>query len=95
MDWRTENDTATMKTGNDQSKNLAFRPYHKLFALALVLVSIGLGYWLVRDYLTIEFLADKEDSFRSFQSEFPWLVVFVGIAIYAGVAGLSLSAPRC
>ncbi len=62
----------------------------KLALLALVAFIAGGLYWQFHDFLTLDYLASRENQLRSWQSSFPIGAMVVAIAIYVVVAGLSL-----
>lgn len=59
----------------------------------LLAVVVGVGgtlYWLLRDILSLEYLASREAQMRAWQVDSPMIVAMVAFAVYVAVAGLSL-----
>lgn len=51
---------------------------------------IGVGYYLLRDVLTLDAMAKQEARLRDFQEQNPVMSYVVAFVVYAGVTGLSL-----
>jgi len=67
------------------------RPWiKKLLLVAVVLVIVATIYLQFRETLSIDYLASQESQLRQWQVDFPLLAAMAGVAIYVGVAGLSL-----
>lgn len=62
----------------------------KLFILALFVVAVVIAFTQFRDSLTLESLASREDTLRSYQSNAPIAIIGIAFAIYVTVTGLSL-----
>ncbi|QEG37247.1 TVP38/TMEM64 family protein [Bythopirellula goksoeyrii] len=62
----------------------------KLVLFLTLAGAIGVGYFLLRDVLTLEAMAEQEARLRDFQEHNPIFSYFVAFAVYAGVTGLSL-----
>ncbi|TWU22671.1 TVP38/TMEM64 family protein [Bythopirellula polymerisocia] len=59
--------------------------------LLIVLASVmGIGYFLLRDVLTLEALAEQEARLREFQKRNPSLAYLVVFVAYAAITGISL-----
>lgn len=59
----------------------------------LLIVVVGVGgalYWLLGDFLSLEYLASQEAQMRAWQVDFPLITALVALAVYVAVAGLSL-----
>lgn len=70
------------------------QPQNGLLKKSLVLtVLVGAGgamYWLLRDVLSLEYLASQESQMRVWQVDYPLITAAVALAVYVAVAGLSL-----
>ncbi|QDV23397.1 TVP38/TMEM64 family protein [Aureliella helgolandensis] len=62
----------------------------KPLLLAAVAGVGGSLYWLLRDVLSLEYLASQETQMRVWQVDFPVITAIVALAVYVAVAGLSL-----
>ena len=62
----------------------------KIVLLAVVAGVGGTLYWHLRDVLSLEYLASQESQMRAWQVDSPMISAIVALAIYVGVAGLSL-----
>lgn len=60
-----------------------------LMLLGLIVLA-GLVWFILKDYLDLQYLSGKETELREFQSEHPLLVYGVAFALYVVVTGLSL-----
>lgn len=56
----------------------------------VVVVATILAFWLSRQYLNIEFLAERESSLKSFYTSNPVLVIAIAFLIYVAITGLSI-----
>lgn len=61
----------------------------KIGLLALLIVLAGCGFWLLRDRLSFEYLAERESVLREYRVEYPVWAAIVAIAVYVAVAGFS------
>ena len=59
-----------------------------LFVVVIVLAAIG--FWLSRQFLNVEYLADRELALKSFYQSNPVLVILIAFLVYALVTGLSI-----
>ena len=62
----------------------------KTLLLAVVAGVGGTLYWLLRDVLSLAYLASQEAQMRAWQVDFPMITAIVALAVYVAVAGLSL-----
>lgn len=62
----------------------------KTLLLAAVVGVGGALYWLLGDFLSLEYLASQEAQMRAWQVDFPLITALVALAVYVAVAGLSL-----
>ncbi|MCC7338754.1 MAG: TVP38/TMEM64 family protein [Pirellulaceae bacterium] len=62
----------------------------KTLLLAVVAGVGGTLYWLLRDVLSLAYLASQEAQMRAWQVDFPMVTAIVALAVYVAVAGLSL-----
>lgn len=68
------------KSGNQQ----------RIILLVFVILAAIVGFWLSREYLAIDYLAEKESALRTFYDSQPWLVLAIAFLIYVAVTGLSI-----
>lgn len=61
----------------------------RILIVVAALALIAVGYYF-RDYLTLEFLAEREVQLREYQKSNPILVLILGFILYVVVTGLSL-----
>lgn len=62
----------------------------RLIIFIVVIVAMAIAFWLSREYLNIDFLAEKEASLKAFYAKNPWLVFASAFLIYVAVTGLSI-----
>lgn len=62
----------------------------KVVVLLCVTLAAGVGYWFLRDYLTLPQLAQQEAQLRQFQRQNPIFVYGAAFSVYVVVTGLSL-----
>ncbi len=62
----------------------------KLGLLALLVITVTGGFWLLGDRLSFEYLATKEAALREYHHNFPFWAAVIALAVYVAVAGLSL-----
>ncbi|MEZ6134707.1 MAG: TVP38/TMEM64 family protein [Pirellulaceae bacterium] len=62
----------------------------KIVVLAFLLPIAGILFWLLRDLLSLEYVASQEAQLRAWQVDYPLLSAAIALAIYVAVAGLSL-----
>jgi uncharacterized membrane protein YdjX (TVP38/TMEM64 family) len=62
----------------------------KLLALLVGVAIVAVGYWQLRDVLTLEYLAAQEATLRRWQEDRPLVVFLIALLIYTVVAGLSV-----
>ena len=62
----------------------------KLVVGVVLAIAIVAGVVLLRDKLSLAYLADQEVAFKEFQAAHPLLVFGVAFLVYAGVTGLSI-----
>ncbi|QEG24542.1 TVP38/TMEM64 family protein [Mariniblastus fucicola] len=62
----------------------------KLILLGVVAFATLVAFWFSRQYLSIEFLAEKESALKSFYQSSPALVIAIAFLIYVVVTGLSI-----
>jgi len=58
--------------------------------LVVVIAAMALAFWLSREYLSIDYLANQEASLRSFYQSQPWVVIAIAFVIYVAITGLSI-----
>lgn len=68
------------KSGNPQ----------RIVLLVFVIIAAIVGFWLSREYLAIDYLAEKESDLRAIYDSTPWLVLAIAFLIYVAVTGLSI-----
>ena len=56
----------------------------------LVLAATAVAFWLSREYLNIDFLAEKEASLKTFYAKNPLTVFAIAFLIYVAITGLSI-----
>ena len=62
----------------------------KLIVLAIFGLLTAAGIWLSREYLSIDFLAQRESALQSFYQSSPVLVIAIAFLIYTATTGLSI-----
>ena len=62
------------------------RSKRKLFVFAIAAIFLTVLTWYVKNYVSLEELADQESRFRAYISLKPWRSFFVGFGIYLGLA---------
>lgn len=62
----------------------------KVGLLAVVLLAGGALFWAFSDRLSLDYLAQQEETLRSYRLNYPIITALVAVAIYVGVAGFSL-----
>ncbi len=77
------------------SSELASKPHKRgnakrIGLLALLVVVAFVGYWLLGDRLSMEYLATQESVLREYRQNYPFWAAIVAIAVYIAVAGFSL-----
>ncbi|MCA9129584.1 MAG: TVP38/TMEM64 family protein [Planctomycetales bacterium] len=58
--------------------------------LAISVLVASLLFWAVRDYISLSYLADREEQLRSVQMQYPITSVLAAVLIYVSITGLSL-----
>lgn len=61
-----------------------------MILLAVVAVATIVVFWLSREYLNIDYLAERESSLKSFYHSTPTLVIVIAFVIYVSITGLSI-----
>ena len=56
----------------------------------LLVLAIGLGFWIVRDTVSLEYMATREGALRTYRDEHPALTYALAFSVYVSVTGLSL-----
>lgn len=64
--------------------------YRRLILLIVVAVATIVAFWLSREYLNIDFLAEQESSLKGFYQSTPALVITIAFLIYVAITGLSI-----
>ena len=62
------------------------RSKRKLFVFAIAAIFLTVLAWYVKNYVSLEELADQESRFRAYISLKPWRSFFIGFGIYLGLA---------
>jgi uncharacterized membrane protein YdjX (TVP38/TMEM64 family) len=62
----------------------------RVVILVLVLAAMAVAFWLSREYLNIDFLAEKEASLKTFYAKHPLIVFATAFLIYVAITGLSI-----
>lgn len=62
----------------------------KWLLLLCVVALVGIGYWVIGDRLSFQYLATQEASLRDHRLSHPLLTAMLAIAIYIAVTGFSL-----
>lgn len=63
---------------------------NKLIVLAIVGVLFAIGFYLARNWLSIDFLAEQEQALKTFYDDRPVVTLLIAFCIYAFVTGLSI-----
>jgi len=66
------------------------QPWLKWIALALLVFTIGTLFYLTREWLTFQYLAERESQLREYQSNYPVSVFVIAFLIYVVATGFSL-----
>jgi uncharacterized membrane protein YdjX (TVP38/TMEM64 family) len=74
-------------TADKQTKSI---PWVKIIVFVVLAVGIGVGWWFLRDVLTLDGLAEREKQLKDYQSQNPVLVYGIAFLVYAAVTGFSL-----
>jgi len=61
----------------------------KIGLLVLLVVIAGVGFWLLGDRLSFEYLATQEAALREYRSDDPLWAAVIAIVVYIAVAGFS------
>ncbi len=62
----------------------------RIILFVIVIFAAIVGFWLSREYLAIDYLAEKESALRAIYESNPWLVLSIAFLIYVAVTGLSI-----
>lgn len=62
----------------------------KTLVLGGFLLAVGALVMLIGDRLSLDYLAQQEQTLRQFQLDYPWLVYVLAFLVYVAVTGLSL-----
>jgi len=73
-------------TNNQNSNQVKSR----MVLLVVVALAALLAFWLSREYLSIEFLAEQESALKTFYTSYPALVIAIAFLIYVTITGLSI-----
>jgi uncharacterized membrane protein YdjX (TVP38/TMEM64 family) len=76
----------------DESVTSSYQPgnVEKIGFLVLLAVAAVGAFWLMRDRLSLEYLASQEAALRLYRENNPFLTAVIAIAVYVAVTGLSL-----
>lgn len=78
---------ANEKTAEQQSNDSGSS---RLILFAVVVVLAIAGFWLTRQFLSVEYLAEQELALKSFYQSNPVLVIAIAFVVYTLVTGLSI-----
>ncbi len=73
-----------------QSKAVQGRNPIKLLVLVSVVLAMLAALFLLRERLSLDYVAEQEQALREFQQAYPWFVYVLAFALYVIVTGLSL-----
>ena len=83
-------DSESKQSGHQTERNQPLNGYVRLVVFLILAAVIGLGYYLFRDRLTLEYFASQETHWKHFADQHPVSIYLVAYLIYAGITGLSL-----
>ena len=65
-------------------------PWIKLIVFVILVGIIAVGWWQLREVLTLKYLATQEAKLNQFKEHYPYLVYGIAFLVYAVITGLSL-----
>ncbi len=94
---RTESSESTPSTEpilgsqNSENRTTGLRDWAKRLAVLVLFLAIATtGYWFLRDWLSLDYLATQESLLREYGQSHPIWAAVVVLAVYVAVTGFSL-----